>query len=371
MNKILFLVCLLVLSACQEKPEKVVIGYYGALTGKQATYGVSSYRGIILAMNMINAKGGLLDAQVDLKFYDTEGSVKVAKTSVEKLINADKVIAILGENTSDRTLAGAAIAQAAKIPMITPSGTSPKITEVGDYIFRACFIDPFQGSVIAKFAFNTLRYRKAAIFRDSQSEYSIGLADSFTKTFTALGGTIVADEKYVTKDLIYLSSLMKIKKASPDLLFIPGYYFDVSRIALQARDLKIKAPFMGGDGWDSADILSLSRGAIDDSYFSTHYTQEDPRRLVQQFILDYLKVYGTKPDALAAAGFDAANILFEAIKNADSIDPKKIRDALAEIKDYEGVTGTITINDKRDAVKSATVLQILNGAFNYVETINP
>lgn len=372
MKKILFLSVLLLLGACNKKKhEKIVIGYYGALTGKQATYGVSSLRGIVLAMNLVNAKGGLLDAPVDVKYYDTEGSVKTAKSSVEKLINADKVIAVIGENTSDRTLAGAAVAQAAKIPMITPSGTSPKITEVGDYIFRACFIDPFQGEVIAKFAYNTLKYRTAAIFRDAQSEYSIGLADYFAKTFTALGGKIVADEKYFTKDLIYLSNLMKIKKAKPDLLFVPGYYFDVSKIAFQARDLKIKAPFLGGDGWDSADIFGLSKGAIEDSYFSTHYTQEDPRRIVQEFILEYLKVYGTKPDAMAAAGFDAANMLFQAIREADSTDPKEIRDALAEIKDFEGITGTISMNDKRDAVKSAVILQILNGAFNYVETINP
>lgn len=371
MNKLLFLAGLLIFSGCNEKPEKVVIGYYGTLTGKQATYGLSSLRGIELAIKLANKNGGVLEAPVELKYYDTQNSVKVAKETVEKLITTDKVISVIGENISDRTLAGAAVAQFHKIPMITPSGTSPKITEVGDYIFRACFIDPFQGSVIAKFAYNTLKHRKAAVFRDSQSEYSLGLADSFVKKFTELGGTIVADEKYLTKDLIYLSNLLKIKKAAPDFLFVPGYYFDVSKIALQARDLKIKAPLLGGDGWDSADIFTLSKGAIEDSYFSTHYTQEDPRRIVQQFILDYLKVFGSRPDALAAAGFDAANMLFAAINNAGSTDPKAIRNALAEIKDFEGITGTITINDKRDAVKSAVVLQILNGAFNYVETISP
>lgn len=372
MKKILFLSVLILLSACnKKKQEKIVVGYYGAMTSKQASYGISSLRGIVLAINLVNAKGGLLEAPVDVKYYDTEGSVKNAKTSVEKLINADKVIAIIGENTSERSLAGAAVAQAAKIPMITPSGTSPKITEVGDYIFRACFIDPFQGKVIAKFAYNTLKYRTAAIFRDAGSEYSIGLADYFAQTFTELGGKIVADEKYYTKDLIYLQNLLKIKNAKPDFLFVPGYYFDVSKIAFQARDLKIKAPFLGGDVWDSAEIFNLSKGAIEDSYFSTHYTREDPRRIVQEFILEYLKVYGTKPDALAAAGFDAANILFEAIRQAESTEPKKIRDALAEIKDFEGITGSISINDKRDAVKSAVILQILNGAFNYVETISP
>lgn len=371
MIKFIFLSAILLVSSCQEKPEKVVIGYYGSLTGKQSTYGISSLKGIELAVKLINKNGGLLDAPVELKVYDTKGSVKLAEEAVEKLITVDKAIAVLGENTSDRTLAGAAIAQKHKIPMITPSGTSPKITEVGDYIFRACFIDPFQGAVIAKFAYNTLRFRKAAIFRDPRSEYSMGLADYFTKTFTELGGKIVSDEKYNTKDIIYLSSLMKIKKSAPDLLFVPGYYFDVSKIAFQARDLKIKAPLMGGDGWDSEDIFDLSKGTIQDSYFSSHYTQEDPRRLVQQFIYDYLVLHGKKPDALAAAGYDAANMLFEAIKTSESVLPKDIRDHLAKIKDFDGVTGVITVNEKRDAIKSAVILQVLNGKFNYVETISP
>lgn len=371
MTKII-LVFLFLLSACNEKKfEKVTIGYYGALTGRQSTYGVSSLKGIETAVHLINKKGGIHGAPVELKYYDTQGSVKLAAEAVEKLITQDKVVAIIGENTSDRTLAGAAIAQKHKIPMITPSGTSPKITEVGDYIFRACFIDPFQGAVIAKFAFNTLKHRKAAIFRDPNSEYSMGLADYFRKTFTELGGEIVADEKYYTKDLIYLQSLMKIRKANPHVLFVPGYYFDVSKIAFQARDLKIKAPLMGGDGWDSENIFELSKGAIQDSYFSSHYTQEDPRRIVQQFIYDYLVKHGKKPDALAAAGYDAAVMVFNVITEKESIEPKAIRDGLAAIKDYEGITGQITMNEKRDAIKSAVILQVLNDKFNYVETISP
>lgn len=371
MTKIILLVLFLLSSCNEKKPEKIVIGYYGALTGKQSTYGISSLKGIETAVSLINKKGGLLEAPVELKVYDTQGSVKLAAEAVEKLIQTDKVIAIIGENTSDRTLAGAAIAQKHKIPMITPSGTSPKITEVGDYIFRACFIDPFQGAVIAKFAYNTLRHKRAAIFRDPMSEYSMGLADYFTKTFTELGGTIVADEKYYTKDLIYLQSLMKIKKAQPEVLFVPGYYFDVSKIAFQARDLKIKAPLMGGDGWDSENIFELSKGAIQDSYFSSHYTQEDPRRIVQQFIYDYLVLHGKKPDALAAAGYDAAIMLFQAISESESVSPKNVRDGLAKIKDYDGITGMISMNEKRDAIKSAVILQVLNGKFNYVETISP
>lgn len=371
MTKIILLV-LFFLTACNEKkPDKVIIGYYGSLTGRQSTYGVSSLKGIEVAIQLINKKGGLLGSPVELKYYDTEGSVKKAAEAVEKLITQDKVHAVIGENISDRTLAGAIVAQKHKIPMITPSATSPKITEVGDYIFRACFIDPFQGAVIAKFAYNTLKHKKAAIFRDSQSEYSMGLADNFAKTFKELGGTVVADEKYYTKDLIYLQSLMKIKKSKPEVLFVPGYYFDVSKIAFQARDLKIKAPLMGGDGWDSEDIFSMSRGAILDSYFSSHFTQEDPRRIVQQFIYDYLVLHGKKPDTFAAAGYDAAVMLFNVIAEKESVTPKDIRDGLAGIKNYEGITGKISINEKRDAVKSAVILQVLNDKFNYVETVEP
>lgn len=372
MKVLILLFCVICLNSCQKKKnEKIIIGYYGALTGKQATYGVSSLGGVELAMVMKNRAGGIDGAKIELRHYDTKGSLELAQSSVKKLITEDKVVAIIGENVSSRTIAGAKIAQEHKIPMITPSATSPLVTEVGDYIFRACFIDTFQGEAIAKFAYNTLKFRKAAIFRDGQSEYSVGLADVFHRTFKSLGGEIVADEKYFTKDVIYLSGLNKIKKSKPDFLFVPGYYFDVSRIAFQARDLKVKAPLMGGDGWDSFEIFPLSRGAIEDSYFSSHFTREDPRRNVQQFILDYLKLFGDKPDALAASGFDAANMLFQAIEEAESTEPQAIRDALAKIKDFDGVTGSISVNEKRDAIKPAVILQILNGSFNYVETITP
>lgn len=368
-----FIICfLLILNSCQKtKVDKVVIGYFGALTGKQATYGVSSLGGVELAMVQQNRAGGLLGGRIELRHYDTKGLDKLTEEAVNKLIKDDKVVALIGENVSSRTILGAKIAQANKIPMITPSATSPLVTAVGDYIFRACFIDSFQGEVIAKFAFNTLKYRKAAIFRDAQSEYSMGLSDYFVKAFTALGGTIVADEKYFTKDVIYLTNLNKIKKSNPDFLFVPGYYFDVSRIAFQARDMKIKAPLMGADGWDSFEIFPMSRGAIQDSYFSTHYTREDPRRNVQQFILDYMKLFGDKPDAMSASGYDAARMLFKAIEEAESLKPEDIRNKLAEIKDFDGVTGMISVNEKRDAVKPAVILQVLNGTFNYVETVNP
>lgn len=373
MRNFIFLAALLIIGGCNEKKkaDKVIIGYFGSLTGKQATYGVSALGGVELAMVQQNRAGGLLGGRIELRHYDTKGQNKLTEEAVSKLIKEDKVVALIGENVSSRTILAAKIAQQHKIPMITPSATSPMVTAVGDYIFRACFIDSFQGEVIAKFAFNTLKYKRAAIFRDAQSEYSMGLSDYFSKAFTALGGEIVSDEKYHTKDVIYLTSLNKIKKSNPDFLFIPGYYFDVSRIAFQARDMKIKAPLMGADGWDSFEIFPLSKGAIQDSYFSTHYAKEDPRRNVQQFILDYLKLFGDKPDAMSASGYDAARMLFKAIEEADSLSPEDIRNELAKIKDFDGVTGMISINEKRDAVKPAVVLQVLNNSFNYVETVNP
>lgn len=365
---------ILTLSSCQDKKtpgEKIRIGYYGALTGKQSTFGISSLGGLELAMVKINRAGGINGSKIELFHYDTKGSAELAKEAVEKLIVQDKVVAIIGENITARTLSGAEVAQRHKIPMITPTATHPKITKIGDYIFRACFIDSFQGEVVAKFAFGTLRYKRAAIFRESSSEYSVGLSQYFKEKFTQLGGTIVAEETYNTKDVVYLSPLQKIQKAKPDFIFVPGYYFDVAKIAFQSRDLGIRVPLIGGDGWDSPQLVSLSKSQINDSYFSSHFTETDPRPEVRQFINEYTDLFKFSPDAFSAAGYDAANMVFTAIREGESFNPKDIRDNLAKIKDFTGVTGKITINENRDAIKSAPVLQVLSGKFNYIQTIDP
>lgn len=367
----LFLALALFAVGCQNKSDKIVVGNFGSMTGSEATFGISTRDGIILAVEEWNKAGGLLGKQIELKAYDNQGKPEEARLSVEKLINIDNVVAVLGEVASTRSLAGAPVAQQNKVPMISPSSTNPAVTQKGDYIFRVCFIDPFQGEVMAKFAFNNLKLKKAAILRDSKSDYSMGLANYFIKTFTALGGEIVGDEKYVSGDVDFKAQLTNLKSKGPEFLYVPGYYTEVGLIARQAREQGIKAPLMGGDGWDSDKLTEIGGAAMEGSYFSNHYTQEDPRPEVQNFIKNYQARFGTKPDALAASGYDAARILFEAIKSTNSIEGQKIRDALAQTKNFNGVTGIITINEQRDATKSAVVLQVQGKAFKYVATVEP
>lgn len=367
----LVLLMVLFVTGCQNKSDKIVIGNFGSMTGAEATFGISTRDGIILAVEEWNKNGGLLGKQIELKAYDNQGKPEEARLSVEKLINVDNVVAVLGEVASTRSLAGAPVAQQNKVPMISPSSTNPEVTKKGDYIFRVCFIDPFQGEVMAKFAFNNLKLKKAAILRDSKSDYSMGLANYFIKTFTALGGEIVGDEKFVSGDVDFKAQLTNLKSKNPEFIYIPAYYTEVGLIARQAREQGLKVPLMGGDGWDSDKLTEIGGEAVNGSYFSNHYTQEDPRPEVQNFIKNYQARFGTKPDALAASGYDAARILFEAIKTANSIEGQKIRDALAATKNFNGATGIITINEQRDATKSAVVLQVKGKEFKYVATVNP
>jgi len=368
-----FLLSVLVaLVGCQNKAnDKIVIGNFGSLTGAEATFGISTKQGIELAIEEWNKAGGVLGKQIELKAYDNQGKPEEARLSVEKLINVDNVVAVLGEVASTRSLAAAPVAQQYKVPMISPSSTNPLVTQKGDYIFRVCFIDPFQGEVMAKFAFNSLKLKKGAILRDSKSDYSMGLANYFIKTFEALGGTIVADEKFVSGDVDFKAQLTSIKNKSPEFIFVPGYYTEVGLIARQARDAGIKVPLMGGDGWDSDKLIEIGGKFVEGSYFSNHYTVEDPRPEVQNFIANYKAKYGAMPDALAASGYDAARVLLEAIKRANSIDGAKLRDSIAATKDFQGATGVITINENRDATKSAVVLQVVGKTFKFVESVKP
>ncbi|MDH4468636.1 MAG: ABC transporter substrate-binding protein [Bacteriovoracaceae bacterium] len=361
----------LLTQGCTKKNDTILIGNYGSMTGAEATFGLSTKDGITLAIEEINVAGGINGKKVDMKVYDNGGKPEEARLSVEKLINVDNVVAILGEVASTRSLAAAPVAQQYKVPMISPSSTNPEVTKKGDYIFRVCFIDPFQGMVMAKFAFNSLNLKKAAVLRDSKSDYSMGLADYFTKTFTELGGTIVADEKYQSADVDFKAQLTSLKTKAPDFIFIPGYYTEVGLIARQARDLGLTVPLLGGDGWDSPKLFEIGGDALTNSYISNHFAAEDPRPEVQKFVTSFKARFGVEPDGLASAGYDAANILFEAMKKAKSLEGSELRTALAQTKDFKGATGVISLDENRDAVKSAVILKIESGKFKYVETVNP
>lgn len=349
------------------------VGVYGDLTGQTSSFGQSTKNGIELAFEEINKAGGVNGKKLEMIPEDTQGQPAIAKTVVSKLVNQDKVVAVLGEVASSNSLAAAPVAQEAKIPMITPSSTNPKVTEVGDFISRVCFIDPFQGSVMAKFAANTLKAKTAAIIGDVQSDYSKGLTEYFTQEFTKLGGKVVAEQKYAQTDPDFKAQLTAIRNLNPDVIYIPGYYGQVAIIAKQARELGMNMPLLGGDGWDSPELWKLGGEALKNSFISNHYSAENPAPEIQNFVKAYQAKYNAVPDSLAALAYDSAKVLADAMKRAGGTENTKLRDAINATKNFPGVTGAITLNEKRDAVKPAVVLELNPAAskFVYKETIYP
>ena len=351
--------------------DVIKIGEVGSMTGAEATFGTSTHNGIDFAIQQINAAGGVKGKKLQVISLDDQSKPDEAATDVTKLVTQEGVSAILGEVASSRSIAMAPIAQQYKVPMITPSSTNPKVTELGDYIFRVCFIDPFQGKVMAKFAHDNLKATRIAILRDVKSDYSVGLANFFAETFKGMGGQIVVDSSYSSGDVDFKSQLTAIRTQKPDAIFVPGYYGEVGLIARQAHDLQITVPLLGGDGWDSPKLKEIGGKAIDGSYFSNHYSPEDKSPYVQDFLVKFKTTYGVVPDGLAAMGYDAAKILADAMGRAKSLSTADIRDAIAATKNFQGVTGNITINEKRDAVKSAVVLKVVGGEYKYQTTIAP
>jgi branched-chain amino acid transport system substrate-binding protein len=360
------------LGGCTKKDtNEIKIGHFASMTGSEATFGISTDEGIRLAFDEINAAGGIKGKKIKLITMDNQGKAEEAAAVVTRLIEQEKVVAIMGEVASSRSLAAAPIAQAKKIPMISPSSTNPKVTEVGDYIFRTCFIDPFQGTVMAKFAFDNLKAKKVAILRDVKSDYSVGLADYFAIKFKELGGEVVADLSYQSQDVDFKGQLTQIKSKNPDAIMIPGYYTEVGLIARQARDLGIKAHLLGGDGWDSPKLSEIGQKAIDGGYFSNHFSNESTEPTAVEFMNKFKAKYNKTPDGLSSVAYDAAKILAKAMENATELTPTAIRNELAKIKDFQGATGKITIDEKRNATKSAVVVQVQGTANKYVTTINP
>ena len=363
----------LALTGCQKSStDEILVGEFASLTGKEATFGTSSHEGTVLAIEEINAAGGVLGKKLKLITEDNQSKPGESANAVNKLISKDGVVAILGEVASSRSLEAAPICQQNKIPQISPSSTNPKVTETGDYIFRVCFIDPFQGPVMANFAKNTLKAQKIAIFTDVKSDYSKGLAKYFKEGFTKVGGQIVAELDFNSGDKDFKGQLTAIKGANPDGVFVPGYYTEAALICIQAKEIGLNVPLFGGDGWESETLVQIGKEAVDGTYFSTHYSPDAGSDRGKVFVEAYKKRFNGKvPDAMAALGYDSAAILVDAIKRANSAEPEKVRDALAATKDYDAVTGKMTINAKRDAEKSAVILQVKGGKFSYVETIAP
>jgi branched-chain amino acid transport system substrate-binding protein len=351
--------------------DTLLLGEIGSLTGGEATFGISTRNGIDLALKEANEAGGVKGKKLAVRVYDDQGKPEEAANAATRLISQDKVLLILGEVASSNSLAMAPKAQEGKVPMITPSSTNIKVTEVGDYIFRVCFIDPFQGFVMAKFARENLKLNRAAVLKDQKSDYSLGLTDVFTRKFAELGGKIVATEAYSKGDTDFRAQLTAIKKQKPEAIYVPGYYTDVGIVARQARELGIKVPLLGGDGWDSEKLFELGGTALQGSFFSNHYSPEDPSPAVQKFIADYKAAYGGVPDSLAALGYDAAKVAVDAMKRANDLSGPAIRDAIAATKNFPGVAGNITLDEHRNAVKPAVVLEVVEGKTKYVATVAP
>jgi branched-chain amino acid transport system substrate-binding protein len=376
---LLFLILALVLACKQQPPptgtpdrSNIKIGYYGDLSGPTFNFGESAKNGVLMAAEEINQAGGINGRRVDLVIEDDQGSPERAATRASKLIDQDKVIAVIAGGTSGNSRAGAPKAQVARIPLISPSATDPAVTQIGDYIFRACFIDTFQGEVMAKFAVNTLKAQKAAILLDFNSPYSRGLSDFFELSFTRLGGQIVSKQLYTIGDADYRGQLNSIRLSAPDVIYIPGYYGNIAIIAKQARQIGITQSLLGGDGWDAPELWDLGGDALNGSYISNHYSAEDPSPAIQTFIREYKLHYGNLlPDAHAALGYDAMRVLADSIQRAGSTDGPKLRDALAQTRNFPGVTGVITINKERNAIKPAVVLKLQDGKYIYQETIQP
>jgi branched-chain amino acid transport system substrate-binding protein len=354
-----------------EQANEIVIGEYGSLTGTTATFGISTRDGVALAVDEANKAGGVLGKQVRVIVEDDQGRPEEAQTVVTKLITRDRVIALIGEVASSRSLAAAPVAQQSQIPMISPSSTNPKVTQVGDYIFRVCFIDPFQGLVMAKFATNTLKVKNVAVLRDIKNDYSVGLADVFVENFKKMGGNIIADESYSEGDTDFSAQLTAIRSHNPQAIFVPGYYTEVGLIARQEKKLGLTVPLLGGDGWDSPKLWEIGGEALNGSYYSNHSSMDDPNPAIQKFVSDYKARYNAVPDALAALGYDSAKVLMDAIRRANSTEPAKIRDAIAQTKDFPGVTGRITLDQDRNAVKPAVVLRVKDGKLEFVESVSP
>ncbi len=371
------------LLGCQPKSESgggnaaagggdILVGEYGSLSGPQATFGQSTHNGIMMAVDEVNGAGGVNGRKIKVLTEDDQSKQEEAANAVTKLISQNGVLAVLGEVASSASMAAAPICQSNKVPMITPSSTNDDVTKKGDYIFRVCFIDSYQGENMAKYVAQQLHIKRAAILTDVKSDYSTGLTKVLERTFTALGGQIVGKQSYANGDSDFRSQLTAVKGANPQVIFIPGYYTDIGQIAIQARDLGMTMPLVGGDGWESPKLIEIGGKALEGCYYSNHYFYGDPSPVVRNFVQRYKDRYGATPDALAALGYDAMKVLGDAMKRAKKLDGPSLRDAIAATKGFSGVTGTITIGPDRNAMgKKLVIEEIRNGQLTLKATVQP
>ncbi|NLI55519.1 ABC transporter substrate-binding protein [bacterium] len=370
---VLFIGLISFTTGCQTKEkavEEIKIGGVGPISGEASTYGISTRNGENLAVEEWNAKGGVLGKKIKLIFEDDKGDATEAATVWTELIDQDKVVAIVGSVMSKCSLAGAPIAQAKGVPFVSSGSTNPRVTEYGDYIFRVCFIDSFQGKVGANFAYYDLGARKVGLIFDVGNDYTKGLSEFFRDQFINLGGEVVGFESHPTGATDFKAQLTNLIKAGAELIYIPDYYSDAALIMKQARELGFKGYFLGSDGWDSPDLVKIGGDAVEGGFFTNHFSKDDQRPEVQEFVKKYKEKFGQDPEALASLAYDAMNITLTAIQNAGSTDGAKIKEALKNIE-FNGVTGFITFDENRNPVKSVVILEIKNGQQVYKTAVNP
>jgi branched-chain amino acid transport system substrate-binding protein len=357
--------------AIQNSFAEIKIGAVTCLTGALSTFGASSVQGAKLAVEEINTAGGTLGQPIQLIVEDNGSKAGETATITRKFISQDKVVAILGDLTSSATMEAAPLAQAAKIPLLTPSATNVAITKIGNYIFRSCFIDPFTGKIMAKFALDRLKAKQAIVMTDVKQDYSVGLTDAIRHYFSQNGASISNTLSYSSGDTNFRTQLTEVRMAHPDVVFLPGYYTEAGLILLQAKQLGITCPFLGGEGWDSPALVQVAGKAAEGDYYTDHFSAADPNPKVQKFVQTYRAKYAALPDALAALWYDGARLLSQAVQRAGSTDSAKIRDALAATRDFDGVTGLISIDENRNASKPGVILKIENGEPEMVQEITP
>jgi len=360
--------------------QKIVIGVYGSMTGGDATFGQSTKTGFELALSELQTsqQGMIGGIRIVSVVEDDQGRPEEAATVVQKLINQDRVACVVGEVASSRSLAAAPICQQNEVPMITPSSTNPRVTQVGDYIFRMCFLDDFQGASIARFAAENLKLKKVAVLKDVKNDYSVALAQYFTEAFAKMGGTVVVEQTYSSGDPDFRAPLTKIKARNPEALIVPGYYTEAGLIARQARELGLKVPILGGDGWESEKLIEIGGEAMNGCYYTNHWSLDQPQ--LQPFVTAYRAKYQSEPDAIAGLAYDAGKVLFAALTKLATDDPagfkalvstssgeartaasRKLRDNIAATKGYAGVTGTISLDANRNAQKPIVVIEVKDG----------
>ena len=357
--------------------DTIKIGANIEMTGGSASFGKSAQNGIKLAINEVNAKGGVIGKKLELVVADNKSEAAEATNAMQKLVAQDKVVAVIGPNLSSASIAATSINTSAKVLAITPMGTNPNVTvdkdgKTKDFMFRACFIDPFQGTVMATFAKDKINAKNVAILVDNSSDYAKGLAQFFKEAFTKGGGKIVAEESYLQKDTDFKATLTKIKASNPDMIYVPGYYQEVGMIVKQAREMGLNVPMAGGDGWDSAKLPEIAgKAALNNTYFSSLYSPDDDSQLNKDFVAAYQKAYNEKPDVFAALAYDSALLVINAIKTANAVDTVKIKDAMAKTAGFSGVSGNVTFNAQHNPVKSAVIIEYKDGAQVFKTKINP